>query len=94
MKLLTKEIADRLPPLYSQEERGDEAIAQVKFFTPWTSWTWYASEYDPVERLCFGVVVGHARAGPHSVRVLTATRSRGTAASYPRVSRVPRAGCE
>lgn len=61
MKLLTKEIAERLPPLYSQEERGDEAIAQVKFFTPWTSWTWYASEYDPVERLCFGVVVGHER---------------------------------
>jgi hypothetical protein len=30
MKLLTKEIADRLPPLYSQEERGDEAIAQVQ----------------------------------------------------------------
>ncbi len=39
MKLLTKQIADRLPPLYSQEECGDEAIAQVKFFTPRTNWT-------------------------------------------------------
>lgn len=61
MKLLTKEIAERLPPLYSQEGRGDDAIAHVKFFTPWTSWAWYVSEYDPDERLCFGVVVGHER---------------------------------
>jgi hypothetical protein len=61
MKLLPKEIADRLPPLYSQEERGEDAISQVKFFTPWTSWTWYASEYDPEQSLCYGVVVGHER---------------------------------
>jgi len=61
MKLISKEIADRLPPLYSQEGRGDEAIAQVKFFTPWTSWTWYVSEYDPEQCLCFGVVVGYER---------------------------------
>lgn len=61
MELLPKEIADRLPPLYSQEGRGDAAIAHVKFFMPWTNWTWYVSEYDPVERLCFGVVVGNER---------------------------------
>ena len=61
MELLPKEIADLLPLLYSEEDKGDEAIAQVKFFTPWASWTWYASEYDPVERLCFGVVVGYER---------------------------------
>jgi hypothetical protein len=61
MELLPKEIADQLPALYSQEEQGDQAIAHVKFFTPWTSWTWFVSEYDPNERLCFGVVVGHER---------------------------------
>lgn len=72
MELLPKEIADRLPPLYSQEEQGDNAIAQVKFFTPWTSWTWYISECDPVERLCFGVVVGHERD-----RLLLRRRARG-----------------
>ena len=78
MKLLTKEIADRLPPLYSQEEHGDEAIAQAKFFTPWTNWTWYASEYDPVECLCFGVVVGHERElGYFSVDELEAIRGPG-----------------
>jgi len=61
MKLLPTEVAERLPPLRSQEEKGFDAIAQVKFFTPWTSWTWYASEYDPDDRLFFGVVVGHER---------------------------------
>ena len=59
--LLPAEIAEKLPPLYSQEEQGDNAIAVVKFFTPWTNWTWYASEYDPEQRLCFGVVVGFER---------------------------------
>jgi len=61
MELLPKHIQEVLPPLYSQEEKGEEAVALVKFFTPWTSWTWYASEYDPEERLCFGIVVGHER---------------------------------
>jgi hypothetical protein len=61
MKLLPDDVAKRLPPLYSQEEQGDNAIAVVKFFTPWTYWMWYASEYDPEKRLCFGVVVGQER---------------------------------
>lgn len=61
MELLPKELADRLPPISSQEELGEDAIAQVKFFTPWTNWTWYVSEYDPQERVCFGVVVGLER---------------------------------
>ena len=61
MQLLPDDIAPQLPPLYSQEEQGDNAIAGVKFFTPWTGWTWYASEYDPDKRLFFGVVVGQER---------------------------------
>jgi len=61
MKLLPKYIEKLLPPLYSQEDKGEDAVAQVKFFTPWTGWTWYASEYDPAKRLFFGVVVGHER---------------------------------
>ena len=59
--LVPPDIAAQLPPIYSQEEQGDNAIAVVKFFTPWTNWTWYGSEYDPDQRLCFGVVVGHER---------------------------------
>src|SRR5512139_2471402 len=44
MKLLTKELAAKLPPLYANEKQGEEALALVKFFTPDSSWTWYASE--------------------------------------------------
>jgi hypothetical protein len=61
MELLPKHIERLLPPLYSQEDKGDAALAQVKFFTSWTYWTWYASEYDPARRLFFGLVVGHER---------------------------------
>jgi len=60
MKLLTKEIERKLPPLYSQEKNNDPLI-QVKFFCPWGSWTWYGIEYDPVEHLFFGLVEGHEK---------------------------------
>jgi hypothetical protein len=56
MKLLTKEIRRRLPPLYSSE-RGRDPIVQVKFFSPWSDWTWYATEFDG-EDLFFGLVEG------------------------------------
>jgi len=45
MKLLTKEIKKNLPALYSQEEKGMEAVAHVKFFNPCGAATWYATEY-------------------------------------------------
>jgi hypothetical protein len=56
--LLPPEIAATIPPLYSQEEQGENAIAVLKLFTPWTRWTWYAIEYDHEQRLFFGLVRG------------------------------------
>ena len=48
MKLLTKEMLEKLPALYSLEEQPtEEKVAQVKFFTPWSNWTWYATEGSP-----------------------------------------------
>ena len=47
-----------LPRLYAQENLGEQAIVHVKFFTPDANWTWYATEYDTVERRFFGLVVG------------------------------------
>jgi len=58
MKLLTEEIKKKLPALYSQDGKGDKAIAYVKFFTPDSSWTWWATEYDPNEKVFFGLVQG------------------------------------
>jgi len=60
MMLLTKELRTKLPKLYSQEDKGLDAKALVKFFTPYSSWTWYASEFDG-EDLFFGLVDGLER---------------------------------
>lgn len=57
MMLLTKKNKKDLPKLYAQEKLGDDAIAHVKFFTPWSSWTWYATEFDG-EDTFFGLVDG------------------------------------
>jgi hypothetical protein len=57
MHLLTKAIRRRLPPLYANEAKGLDALVIVKFFTPDSSWTWYASEFDG-EDLFFGLTVG------------------------------------
>lgn len=48
-ELLSQEIREKLPPLYSQDELGLRALAQVKFFTSDANWTWYASEGSPVD---------------------------------------------
>lgn len=61
MELLPKDVQDQLPPLYSQDGKGWDAIAQVKFFTPTSSWTWWATEYDPETRTFFGLVEGFER---------------------------------
>lgn len=58
MKLLTKAIENKLPALYAQDEKGDDAVAYVKFFTPDANWTWYATEYDPETKTFFGLVDG------------------------------------
>ena len=57
MQLLPGEIRAVMPPLYSNEVQGMAAIAPVKFFTPDSSWTWYASEFDGGE-MFFDLVSG------------------------------------
>ena len=74
MKLLTQEIRKKLPPLYSQEKLGGKAIAHVKFFTPDSSWTWWATEFDGNDTF-FGLVEGHERElGYFSLAELQAVR--------------------
>jgi hypothetical protein len=49
MQLLTKEIRDRLSKLYACEKKKPQDVEIiVKFFTPWSNWTWYAYEGEPV----------------------------------------------
>ncbi len=58
MKLLTKEIRRKLPPLYGQERLGGKAVAYLKLFTPDSSWSFFATEFDGHD-LFFGLVEGH-----------------------------------
>ena len=57
--LLDQESRDKLPELYSGEEQGLDSPAQVKFFTPDSNWTWYASEFNG-DDIFFGLVIGFA----------------------------------
>lgn len=63
MKLLTKEIEKRIPAIRAQEELGEKAVAHVKFFSPVGHATWFATEYDPDERLFFGWAELHPGCG-------------------------------
>ena len=56
--LLDQESREKLPVLYTQESKGLDALARVKFFTPDSSWSWFVSEFDGGD-LLFGLVVGH-----------------------------------
>jgi hypothetical protein len=87
MDLLDAESRAKLPPLYSGESLGLAALAQVKFFTPDSNWTWYASEGSPIDAdgyfdtekekvdfLFFGLVIGfEIEVGYFSLSELSAT---------------------
>jgi hypothetical protein len=57
-KLLTAAQARALPPLYSQDGKGLNAVAHVKFFCG--GLTWFATEFDPAEGLFFGYCYNHS----------------------------------
>jgi hypothetical protein len=57
-EFLPEDIRKELPPLCGQDGKGGDAIAYVRFFTPWGSWSWYATELDPTEGRFFGLVDG------------------------------------
>jgi Protein of unknown function (DUF2958) len=59
MELLTAELRKSLPPLYAQE-KNDDPVVYIKFFTPDSNWTWYATEGSEEEEdfIFFGYVMG------------------------------------
>ena len=60
MKLMTKDLRKKLPPLYSQDGLGGKAIAHLKLFTPDGNWSWHCVEFDGEDRF-FGLVFGHEK---------------------------------
>ncbi len=73
--LLDNKTKQILPPLYSGEELGLNALAKVKFALPGSDWAWYGSEFDG-EDMFFGLVVGfEIELGYFSLRELSELRS-------------------
>ena len=59
MELLTAALRESLPALYSQENNNDPTV-HLKFFTPDSDWTWFATEGGQRDDdfLFFGYVCG------------------------------------
>ena len=55
MQLLTKELEKRFKKVGSQQEVKDPLVI-AKFFNPVGTGTWYATEYEPAEKIFFGYV--------------------------------------
>ncbi len=53
--LLTKALKRKLPALYAQDGKGDEAIVHVKLFSPYSDHYYYITEYDPQTNQAFGL---------------------------------------
>lgn len=72
--LLDQASREKLPPLYSTDKQGMKALAHVKFFTPDSDWTWYASEFAGKDTF-FGLVSGfEVEFGYFSLKELQETR--------------------
>ncbi len=41
MNIIPDEILYALPAIGSTDGQGADAVALVKLFTPWSSWTWH-----------------------------------------------------
>ena len=59
-QLMTKELADTIPPLYANDgaDDPDAVVARVKMFSPYNGWRWYITEWEAETGLCFGLVEG------------------------------------
>ncbi len=55
--LIPGKLAGQIPPLYGTEIIDDPTV-WIKLFTPDSNWSWFLTEYDPAQRLAFGLVVG------------------------------------
>jgi len=78
MKLLTKELRQKLPKIYTNENKKPEDVQIiVKFFHPLSGWAWYATEFDG-EDVFFGYVRGFENElGYFTLSELQSVRVRG-----------------
>jgi hypothetical protein len=55
LHLLTKQLINQFPKRYETDGLPKDQIPIIaKFFTPWSNWSWYATEFCPIDQLFFG----------------------------------------
>ena len=82
MQLLTDELRAQLPALYAQEHEKDKMV-YIKFFSPFSNWTWYVTEGSQEEDdfIFFGYVIGFEKEwGYFSLNELQSTLVQGVPA--------------
>jgi hypothetical protein len=87
MKMMTQELRKELPDLYSQDGKGMEAVAVVHYFSPYSGWDWYGTEFDG-EDTFFGLVRGfESELGYFSLAELSAAKVKIAGVEVPAVER-------
>lgn len=87
MKMMTQELRKELPELYSQDGKGMEAVAVVHYFSPYSNWDWYGTEFDG-EDTFFGLVRGfESELGYFSLRELSEVKVKIAGVEVPAVER-------
>ena len=88
-KLLTKALEEKLPVLGATDGADHDKIkVPVKFFSPYSNWTWYALEYSPGDQTFFGLVHGFEKEfGYFSLAELESTKLSIAGARVPAVER-------
>jgi hypothetical protein len=82
MELLPDELRAQLPRLYAQENEKDKMV-YIKFFSPYSNWTWYVTEGETEEDdfIFFGLVFGFEREwGYFALNELQSTKVLGVPA--------------
>lgn len=59
MELLTKELEEKLPAFLDQDGLGGDAVVYAVYQCLY--WTWYVLEYNPANKMFFGIVDGIER---------------------------------
>lgn len=79
MSFIPENLLPKIPRLYETENQSaEQKIVWLRLYVPDNVWSLYIIEYDPEERLCFGLVEGfESEMGYFSLTELESIKSQG-----------------